>query len=394
MSTHENEGLIDHNNDHLSQYQRQRQQHNHSLAENMSGADPSLPPLNLGAPLDASLVMNSLLQNMTLQKSTHSIPDFNGKTPQLKDFLQDVKNGAVFVTQATEPMFIKAVLSKLKGIARDSVRDKTFAAVNELCEHLVKRFAPSKKYQCYFEAIVNLRMNQKETVSDYYDRLQGLLSGARHTLEEKYTRRYGQEKESNIMLKPVLDCALDAFIRGLPDDMSIFVDTRNPRDLSEAMEYALHIEERLDYTEKTRALASTFHVTKRDGEFENRRPLSPYTTQMASTDKHEKVSHENSKMVTFEQNSTHPSSTVPQSTPYPQFPHPFYGNMSTMMGGQPSYLGPQLPYPLYGIPYPYAALNPFTIGQPPQNPDWKNQGRPRVFTLQSVRTQTSFRRTP
>ena len=147
------------------------------------------------------------------------------------------------------------------------------------------------------------------------------MSGACHTLEEKYTRRYRQEKESNIMLKPVLDCALDAFIRGLPDDMSIFVDTRNPRDLSEAMEYALHIEERLDYTEKTRALASTFHATKRDGEFENRRPLSPYTTQMASTDKHEKVSHENSKMVTFEQNSTHPSSTVPQSTSYPQFPY-------------------------------------------------------------------------
>ena len=112
----------------------------------MSGSDPNLPPLNLGAPLDASLVMNSLLQNMTLQNSTHSIPDFNGKASQLKDFLQDVKNGAVFVTEATEPMFIKAVLSKLKGIARDSVRDKTFATVNELCEHLVKRFAPSKKY--------------------------------------------------------------------------------------------------------------------------------------------------------------------------------------------------------------------------------------------------------
>ena len=98
---------------------------------------------------------------------------------------------------------------------------------------------------------------------------------------------------------------------------------------------------------------------------------------MVSTDKHEKkVSYVNSKMVTFEQTSTHPSSTVHHSTPYPQFPHPFYGNIPTMMGGQPSYLGPQLPYPLYGMPYPYAALNLFPIGQPPQNPDWKNQGRP------------------
>ena len=77
------------------------------------------------------------------------------------------------------------------------------------------------------------------------------------------------------MLKPVLDCALDAFIRGLPDDMSIFVDTRNPRDLSEVMEYALHIEERLDYTENTRALTSTFHVTKREENLKIVAPLVP-----------------------------------------------------------------------------------------------------------------------
>ena len=41
------------------------------------------------------------------------------------------------------------------------------------------------------------------------------------------------------MMKPVVDCALDAFIKGLPDEMSMFVNTRNPKDLSDA----LHIEE-------------------------------------------------------------------------------------------------------------------------------------------------------
>ena len=49
-------------------------------------------------------------------------------------------------------------------------------------------------------------------------------------------------------MKPVMDCALDAFIKGLPDGMSTFVDTRNLNDLSEALEHALHIEERLRQT--------------------------------------------------------------------------------------------------------------------------------------------------
>ena len=54
--------------------------------------------------------------------------------------------------------------------------------------HLNKRFSPSKTYQWYFESMVNLRMEQTETVSDYYDRVQGLLSGAKHAIENKYTQ--------------------------------------------------------------------------------------------------------------------------------------------------------------------------------------------------------------
>ena len=107
-------------------------------------------------------------------------------------------------------------------------------------------------------------MKQSESVNDYNDQVQGLLSGARHAIEEKYTGTYGHVKESSIMMKPVIDCALDAFIRGLPDYISIFVDTRNPRDLSEAFEHSLHAEERQRYTErvKERRFLIPHHATK------------------------------------------------------------------------------------------------------------------------------------
>ena len=142
---------------------------NQSIANNLLEDTLNLTVPNIGALLDASAVMNSLLENMTLQTSTYNIPDFNGRTPPLKEFLQDVSNGAVFVTRTTKPILINAVLSKLKGIARESVRDKRFQTIDELMTHLKKRFAPSKKYQWYFESIFNLRMTQKVSVSDYYD---------------------------------------------------------------------------------------------------------------------------------------------------------------------------------------------------------------------------------
>ena len=98
--------------------------------------------------------------------------------------MQDVANGVVYITEVTEPGFIKVVLSKLKEVAGENVRDKWFNRVNDLMAHLKKHFAPSKKYQWYFESIVNLRMKQTETVSDCYDQVQGLLSGSKHAIDD------------------------------------------------------------------------------------------------------------------------------------------------------------------------------------------------------------------
>ena len=97
--------------------------------------------------LNASAALASVLECMTLQQSTYHIPQFDGRNPLLKYFLQDVSNGAVFVTDATEPGFINAVLAKLKGVARENVPDKQFSKIKELIAHSKKRFAPTKKYQ-------------------------------------------------------------------------------------------------------------------------------------------------------------------------------------------------------------------------------------------------------
>ena len=83
-------------------------------------------------------------------------------------------------------------------------------------------------------------MKQTETISDYYDLLQGLLCGAKHAIKDKYIKIHyastaHEVSESTIMMKPVVDCALDAFIKSLPDEMSTFVDTRNPKNLGEAL---------------------------------------------------------------------------------------------------------------------------------------------------------------
>ena len=242
--------------------------------------------------------------------------------------------------------------------------------IKELIVHLKKRFPSTKRYLWYFESIVNLRMKQSETVGDYKDRVQCLLSGARHAIEEKYTGTYGHTNESVIMLKPVVDCALDAFIRGLPDDISIFVDSRNPKNLSEAFELALHAEERHKYEKNS--MASSYHITwPRERVPECPRSPRPFSMRMVDFGKYTKSERSSSK-----KNSTapptlrlshniildpvyassaynkFPSHYPPLQSDYPlQYSYPFHHYA-------PRYLyPPQYPYPSHHVMAPYPPID-------------------------------------
>ena len=66
------------------------------------------------------------------------------------------------------------------------------------------------------------------------------------------------------MMKPVIDCAHDAFIRGLADEILTFVDKLNLKTISEAFDHAHHTEGRLKYVEKSRVVASAYHVSPKN----------------------------------------------------------------------------------------------------------------------------------
>lgn len=305
----------------------------------MNGNQTNDPPNVVYVPgLDQTAAMTSMMECFTVERGTHHIPCFNGKDPPLREFLQDVTNGAVYMTPTTEAGFIKAVLSKLKGPARESVRDKQFNTLNELTTHLKRRFSTPKTYQYYIDAIANLRMKQTETVSDYNDRLQGFIVGAKHALEEKYP---GNVEGSTIprhqvMMIPIKDFALDSFIRGLPTDISTHVDTRCPRDISEALEFALHAEERDFYGERYRG--SSYRIMKNNDQ-ENHHNHRVSSHNPRALDSHHKQGSTENLNVT-----KHPLGAIPNLPPF-QMPYP---PMYYPYHPPPGYP----PFPPY-TPYPY-----------------------------------------
>ena len=80
-----------------------------------------------------------------------------------------------------------------------------------------------------------MRMSRSGNFSKFYDRITLLKSGTQAALEDKY-----QNAEQILLL--LNDCALETFIRGLPDVISGMVESRNPSSLETTLRYALECE--------------------------------------------------------------------------------------------------------------------------------------------------------
>lgn len=201
-------------------------------------------------------LITSISASFAVQSLIAGLPDFDGRNLPLKDFIQDVKNGAEFLPQGQEANYVRLVIGKLRGPARDSTYGQTFANVTALCSHLKKRFAPGKDYSYYNAKIHSLRMKHEDSVGDFYDRLNILLSSAENALKEEQGNQFDA-----LMMTPLKKSSMDIFIRGLPRYMRQLVGVTHPTSLQDAFKAAVEIENK----EQIRMLPKSSEPLNSDG---------------------------------------------------------------------------------------------------------------------------------
>lgn len=185
--------------------------------------------------------ITALVSSFALQNSITGLRPFNGTDWPLKDFIQDIKNGAVSVPADQQTNYLRAVVSKLRGAARDSSYGKNFNNLDDLIKHLKNRFAPYKDYNYYIEKLNNLRMRQDQSVGDFRDMINILLSSAKNALKEEQGDGY-----NDVMMIPLNSLVLNIFLKGLPGYLSEKVDLLRPADLDEAYNEAIRIESHME----------------------------------------------------------------------------------------------------------------------------------------------------
>ena len=77
-----------------------------------------------------------------------------------------------------------------------------------------------------------------------------------------YTGTVHEVSESTVMMKLAVKCTLDAFVKGLSDEKSTFVDTRNPKNFGKALKDALHKVESIGQTKRERSFVSSNNIMR------------------------------------------------------------------------------------------------------------------------------------
>ena len=208
------------------------------------------------------------------------------------------------------------------------------------------------------------------------------------------------------MLCPIKECALEAFIRGLPDEIARAVDARDPKTLEDAVKHATRVETRMRSGIIPTGDPNRLFLSRQDDPRLNSRPDSP----IQSNSRQSLFTYRDSRNQNFgDSRSRSPSPNATGNSDYSKFPtsilKPSRSNTESTrypeQHGYPTYPSypympyppfHQMPYPPYYPPYPqdprFPINSPYT--QTPTAPQWARSTSPIPQATQVVPQNPNF----
>ena len=211
--------------------------------------------------------MSLLTQRTCIQNITMSIPIFDGESPTLSRFVQNVEDGLTLIPAGTEAEYLAIILTKLIGPARRCTLEHKFDSVKLLVQHLKKRFAPGRSLSYFQVEIAKLSIREGESLRQYVDRTSHLVYCARGAIRERYldhAEDFVKEMEKDVK---------ENFIDGLPDRISwkVSAQTQDINTLEQAYDAVLQIDRKLRNRRQSSRNESPSRWSRRDHSAEDSR---------------------------------------------------------------------------------------------------------------------------
>ena len=160
----------------------------------------------------AANAFNSKTHYLQRQNALSQVPTFAGKESELRSFVLDVAQTFASLGEgANEVEFVKRILPKLRGRARECIEDQKFADLKSLVIRLEESFtALGLNFAHYHSQLSQLKMSANESVLEFASRIRTLISKAKATISHEFG-----ETTINSYTPIVTAAALNGFLRGL-----------------------------------------------------------------------------------------------------------------------------------------------------------------------------------
>lgn len=182
----------------------------------------------------AALAVTAMTEYFQTQTVLNQIPTFDGKNTDLRNFVLEVENAySLLGTGYDQNKFIKLILPKLKGIARESVEGKELSDLNSFTKHLKESFSTTTlPFGHYHSQLGQAKMAPTDTVNEFGLRIKELIKKCKAALSNQF------DSNQVVSFMPLINStALNGFLRGLRGDLELRVAIHKPSTLDEAIEY-------------------------------------------------------------------------------------------------------------------------------------------------------------
>lgn len=174
------------------------------------------------------------------------IKPFDGTREKLNPFINNCDNAVSLASSQQENIVFKYILSQLDGKAEIACSIKEFDSWPVLREFLQNQFGERKHYAHLLTDLQDCRQGAQENVSQFSLRIETCLS----KLLTEISIMNNKKSELTGRVAAMEDLALHTFTMGLNPRISNIIRCRDPRNLNEAINYAISEEKIQQYTYK------------------------------------------------------------------------------------------------------------------------------------------------
>lgn len=172
------------------------------------------------------------------------IKPFDGSRDKLNAFIVNCDNAISLSSSSQENIILKFIISQLDGKAQSACSIKDFDNWSSLKEFLKNQFGERKHYAHLLTELQECHQTNQETVSQFHLRVETCLS----KLLTEVTISNTKKSELVGRVAAMEDLALHTFNIGLHPRIANIVRCRDPKNLNEAVNYAISEEKIQQHT--------------------------------------------------------------------------------------------------------------------------------------------------